>query len=60
MFQRSYSFSTDYYTTLKNVIVKYGTSYDKIYTTCGVWRTSGFRLLLNIYEDKILRKLNMR
>ncbi len=57
---RSYSFSEDYYTTLKDVIRKYGSSYNKIYTTCGVWSTNSFRLLINIYEDKILRKLNKR
>ena len=57
---RSYSFSGDYYTTLRHVIKKYGSSYNKIYTTCGVWSTNSFRLLINIYEDKILRKLNKR
>ena len=57
---RAHSFSGDYYTTLKKIIKKYGSSHDKIYTTCGVWSTDSFRLEFNIFEDKILRKLTRK
>ena len=57
---RAHSFSGDYYTTLKKIIKKHGSYYDKIYTTCGVWSTDSFRLMFNIYEDKILRKITRK
>jgi Glycosyltransferase like family len=58
---RTNSFSDEYYTTLKNIIKKHGSNYDKkIYSSCGLWSTNRFRLLMNIYEDKILRKFHIR
>ena len=57
---RSSSFSEDYYSTLKKVIKKHRINFDKIYTTCGVWNTNRVRLLINISEDKILRKFHLR
>ena len=57
---RTYSFSDDYYSTLNNIIKKHGDYFDKIYTSCGIWSTNKYRLFINIYEDKILRKFHLR
>ena len=57
---RTESFSGEYYTTLRNVIMKHGHEYKTIDTSCGVWHTGRFRRDINIMEDKILRKLNIR
>ena len=55
---RSDSFSNQYYSTLNKITKKHGTYFNKIYTTCGVWHTNRFRLLLNVFEDKIRRKIS--
>ena len=57
---RSDSFSEQYYLTLNELAKKHRHSYDKIFTTCGVWHTNRFRLFINIYEDRVLRKYNLR
>ncbi len=57
---RTESFSREYYSTLKNVVRKHGREYKTIDTSCGVWHTDRLRLGINIMEDRILRKLNLR
>lgn len=57
---RTVSFSNTYYSTLYNVVNKHGDDYETIDTSCGVWHTKKFRLNINIIEDRILRKLNLR
>jgi hypothetical protein len=57
---RTGSFSETYYSTLNNIVDKHGREYETIDTSCGVWHTNKFRLGINIMEDRILRKLNLR
>ncbi len=57
---RTESFSKEYYSTLTKVIQKHGKNYKTIDTSCGVWHTNRFRLGINIIEDRLLRKLNLR
>ncbi len=57
---RSDSFSKQYYSTLNELAKKHKDRFDKIFTTCGVWQTNRFRLFINICEDRVRRKYNLR
>ena len=51
-----YSFSEDYYKTVKKLIEKHADNYKWIYTTTGNWHT-GYPLSLQILNDKTYRFL---